>query len=145
MYPVICSGSKGLDAGGAAEYSSITGTDGRYSIRLSGIYDKIGGLVEAGCLSRILFQVQLLSPFIIKFQGMSVFRFSIFRAKSLETIFRQVYPGSYSWYGMDATRMELPEDGFYFYVIEFKASRCQENHKGPGFHISRMEPRWNLL
>lgn len=133
-------GAKVSMLAGAAEYSSITGTDGRYSIRLSGIYDKIGGLVEAGMPFPNPFSGSVNIPFIINISG--DVRFSVFNLsgqKVMETIFRQVYPGSYRLVWDGRNQNGAPQkDGFYFYVIEFKGQSVSGKIiKAPGFsHFS---------
>lgn len=118
----IVPGAKVSMLAGTAEYVSVTGTDGRYSIRLSGIYEQIGGLVEAGMPFPNPFSGSVNIPFIINISG--DIRFSVFNLsgqKVMETIYRQVYPGSYRliWDGRNQNGARQ-KDGFYFYVIEFK-------------------------
>ena len=81
---------------GTTEYSSKTGINGRYSIRLSGIYDKIGGFIEAGMPFPNPFSGSVNVPFIINMQG--DIRFSVYNLsgqKVMEASYDRVFAGSY--------------------------------------------------
>jgi hypothetical protein len=107
---------------GTTEYASTTGTDGRYSLRISGIYEEISGIIEAGSSFPNPFTSSVNIPFIINTSGdirFSVYNFS--GQKVMETTFYSTYAGSYRliWDGCSQNGT-VQNDGFYFYVITFK-------------------------
>ena len=54
---------------GTREYAAITRPDGTYSLRISGIYDNISGLMEVGMPYPNPFSHSVNIPFIINSQG----------------------------------------------------------------------------
>ncbi len=118
----IVPGARVSIVAGTKEYVSITGTDGKYSIRLSGIYGNISGLIESGIPFPNPFSVSVNIPFIINSQGdikFSVYNFS--GQKVVEIHFNSVNAGSYRLVWDGCNQNGSPQkDGFYFYVINFK-------------------------
>ncbi len=107
---------------GTTEFASITGTDGRYSIRISGIYDEIAGVIETGVPFPNPFSGSVNIPFIINTNG--DVRFAVYNLsgqKVMESTFYSTYAGSYRliWDGCNQNGV-AQKDGFYFYVITFK-------------------------
>lgn len=107
---------------GTTEYASLTGTDGRYSIKISGIYEDVSGLIETGAPFPNPFTSSVNIPFIISVAGdvrFSVYNFS--GQKVMETTFYSTYAGSYRliWDGCSQGGA-VQKDGFYFYVLTFK-------------------------
>jgi hypothetical protein len=54
---------------GTREYAAITRPDGTYSLRISGLYDNISGLIEVGMPYPNHFSHSVNIPFIINSQG----------------------------------------------------------------------------
>ncbi len=107
---------------GTREYAANTKPDGTYSVRISGIYDNISGLIDVGMPYPNPFSQSVNVPFIINSQG--DIRFSIYNfsgQKILEIVFDAVDPGSYQivWDGCNQGGAPQP-DGFYIYAITFK-------------------------
>ncbi|HSL85379.1 MAG TPA: T9SS type A sorting domain-containing protein, partial [Bacteroidales bacterium] len=107
---------------GTTEYAAITGADGRYSLRISGIYTTIPGLLEMGTPYPNPFSHSVNIPFIINSSGdIRVNIFNLRGEKIKELYFPSVAPGSYRviWDGRNqggATQ----SPGIYFYAITFQ-------------------------
>ena len=107
---------------GTREFAANTKPDGTYSVRISGIYDNISGLIDVGMPYPNPFSQSVNVPFIINSQG--DIRFSIYNfsgQKIMEIIFDAVDPGSYQivWDGGNQGGAPQP-DGFYIYAVTFK-------------------------
>ena len=107
---------------GTKEYAAVTKTDGTYSLRISGIYDNITGLIDVGIPYPNPFGNSVNIPFIINSQGdirLTIFNFS--GKKITEINFNDVDPGSWQivWDGRNQNGVPQKE-GFYFYAITFK-------------------------
>jgi FlgD Ig-like domain len=107
---------------GTREYAAITRPDGTYSLRISGLYDNISGLMEVGMPYPNPFSHSVNIPFIINSQG--DIRFNIYNfsgQKVYEVLFNSVEAGSYQivWDGCNQGGAPL-QDGFYVYAVTFK-------------------------
>lgn len=107
---------------GTREYAATTRPDGTYSLRISGIYNNISGLIEAGIPYPNPFSHSVNIPFIINSTGdirFTVYNFS--GQKVTEVLFNSVEAGSYQviWDGRNQNGSSQ-RDGFYFYAITFK-------------------------
>jgi hypothetical protein len=104
------------------EYSVLTASDGSYSLRMSGIYGNIHGLLEQGIPYPNPFSHSVNIPFIINSQG--DIRFNVFNMagqKIKEIIFESVYAGSYRIIWDGSNQYGTPQrPGFYFFAITFK-------------------------
>ena len=107
---------------GTTEYAAITGADGRYSLRISGIYTTIPGLLEMGSPYPNPFSHSVNIPFIINSSGdIRVNIYNLRGEKIRELHFPSIAPGSYRviWDGRNqggATQ----SPGIYFYAITFQ-------------------------
>ena len=107
---------------GTREYVAMTRTDGTYSVRISGIYDDISGLIETGVPYPNPFSRSVNIPFIINTTGdirFTVYNFS--GIKITEFLFNSVEAGSYQivWDGCNQSGASQ-SDGLYFYSVNFK-------------------------
>jgi len=104
---------------GTTEYSVKTGADGRYTLRLSNLYDNIPGSVEVGVPYPNPFTYSVNIPFIINRQAdirISVYSFS--GQKVMETFFDSVSPGSYHIVWDGCNQQGAPQrSGFYFFAL----------------------------
>ncbi len=107
---------------GTTEYAATTGSDGTYSIRISGIYDNISGLMEVGIPYPIPFSYSVNIPFIINTSGdvrLTIYNFS--GQKVTEAFFDSVDAGSYRIIWDGCNQNGSPQHaGFYIYAITFK-------------------------
>jgi hypothetical protein len=121
---------------GAREYAAMTGTDGSYSLRISGIYEVVSGEIEIGYPYPDPFSLSVNIPFIINNTG--DIRFIIYNfagQKVYDTFFRSVDAGSYhiTWDGCDQNGSPQKE-GFYVYAITFRGkTKTGKIIKAPGF------------
>lgn len=121
---------------GAREFAAITRTDGTYSLRISGLYEEISGLIEVGIPYPNPFSHSVNIPFIINTRG--DLRFSVFNLsgqKVFEINFNTVEPGSYQivWDGRNQGGAPL-RDGFYIYAVTFNGkTKSGKLIKAPGF------------
>ena len=107
---------------GTSEYAAITGPDGYYSLRISGLYGEIPGLLETGMPYPNPFSWSVNVPFIINTPG--DIRFSVYSLsgqKIKDISFRSVEPGSYRiiWDGRSDNGAPVRQ-GFYIYAITFQ-------------------------
>ena len=121
---------------GTREYAATSRPDGFYSVRISGIYDNISGLIETGIPYPNPFSNSVNVPFIINSKGdirFTVFNFS--GQKIREITFNAVDPGSYQivWDGCSQNGEPQPQ-GLYIYALTFKGkTRSGKLIKAPGF------------
>jgi len=106
---------------GTSEFAAYSGSDGSYSIRISGIYDDIPGLIEIGTPFPNPFQYAVNIPFIINGSGnvrLTVFNLS--GQKIREENFNNVDAGSYQliWDGCNQNGTSQ-RPGFYVYSLNF--------------------------
>ncbi len=123
---------------GTTEYASKTGVSGRYSIRLSGIYENTGGTIEAGMPFPNPFSGSVNIPFIISMPG--DIRFSVCNLsgqKVMEASYDRVFAGSYRMVWDGCNQNGVPQkDGFYIYVLEFRGQTVSGKLiKAPGFAV----------
>jgi len=107
---------------GTSEFAAYSGSDGSYSIRISGIYDQIPGLIELGTPFPNPFQYSVNIPFIINSSGkVRLTIFNISGQKIREEYFDNVDAGSYnlSWDGCNQNGASQ-RSGFYVYAVNFK-------------------------
>jgi hypothetical protein len=107
---------------GSFEYSAVSGSDGIYNLKLSGIYNDISGLLEPGIPYPNPFSQNVYIPFIINSKGdirFAVYSFS--GQKIREILFPATEAGSYriSWDGCSSNGTPVRQ-GFYIYAITFK-------------------------
>ena len=107
---------------GLTEYAATTGSDGNYSLRISGIYDNISGLMEIGTPYPMPFSYSVNIPFIINTSGavrLTIYNFS--GQKVTETFFDSVDAGSYRIIWDGCNQNGSPQrPGFYVYALTFK-------------------------
>jgi hypothetical protein len=107
---------------GTTEFASSTGSDGTYSIRVSGIYSNVPGLIEVGVAYPNPFSASVNIPFIINSSGdIRLTIFNLSGQKIKETFFYRVDAGSYriNWDGCNQNGSSQ-RAGFYMYAISFK-------------------------
>ena len=107
---------------GNAEFAALSGTDGSYSLRISGIYGEIPGLLQTGIPYPNPFTYSVNIPFIINISG--DIRFSVYSLagqKIKEVLFTDVEAGSYRivWDGCNDNGAPVKQ-GLYVYAITFK-------------------------
>lgn len=123
---------------GTTEYAIKTGADGRYSLRLSNLYDKIDGLIETGVPYPNPFTYSVNIPFIINSTGdIRLTIHNLSGQKITELNFNSVSPGSYHivWDGSNQQGSPQPS-GFYFYSITFNGKTVSGKLvKAPGFSV----------
>ena len=107
---------------GTTEFAGFTRSDGTYSIRISGIYDNIPGLLQTGVPFPNPFSNSVNIPFIINSSGdvrLSIYNISGQKIK--EEFFGSVDAGSYSIIWDGCNQNGSPQrSGFYVYTISFK-------------------------
>ncbi len=118
----MVSGARISMTAGLTEYAAISGNDGSYSLRISGIYDDMSGSFEAGIPFPNPFSRSVYVPFIIDVSG--DIRFTVYNLsgqKVTELYFPSVVPGSYRiiWDGCNQSGA-AQKPGFYIYAITFK-------------------------
>jgi len=107
---------------GSVEYSAVSGTDGSYSLRISGIYGDNSDMLELGMAHPNPFTFAVNIPFIISTSGdvrLSVYNFSGQKIKDI--LFRDVTAGSYRiiWDGCNDNGAPVRQ-GIYIYALTFK-------------------------
>ncbi|MBG0860727.1 MAG: hypothetical protein IQL11_14595 [Bacteroidales bacterium] len=107
---------------GSTEFAAISGVDGSYSLRISGIYGEIPGLLELGTPHPIPFTYSVNIPFIINSQA--DIRFSVWslRGQKIAELFFPATPeGSYRivWDGCSADGAPVVQ-GLYIYAISLR-------------------------
>ena len=121
---------------GNTEYSAVSGHDGNYSLRISGIYGQVSDLLELGMPHPNPFTYAVNIPFIINSSGdvrFSVYNFSGQKIKEL--LFKDVLPGSYRiiWDGCNDNGAPVRQ-GIYIYAITFKGNTWSSKIiKSPGY------------
>ncbi len=107
---------------GAAEYAAITGADGSYSLRISGIYSSISGLLEPGIPYPNPFSHSVNIPFIINSSGdvrLNIYNLS--GQKIRDILFPDVDAGSYRIIWDGCNQNGTPQRaGLYFFAITFR-------------------------
>lgn len=109
---------------GTTEFAAFTASDGTYSMRISGIYDKIPGLLETGVPFPNPFSNSVNIPFIINSTGdVGLTVYDLSGKKIKEVYFDNVDAGSYRiiWDGCNQNGASQ-RSGFYVYTISFKGS-----------------------
>jgi hypothetical protein len=109
---------------GSTEYSAITGPDGNYSLRLSGIYGEISDMLEPGMPHPNPFTFAVNIPFIINISG--DVRFTVYSysgQKIKEIVYPDVTAGSYRiiWDGCNDNGTPVRQ-GIYIYALTFKGN-----------------------
>ena len=121
---------------GTFEYSAVSGTDGSYSLRISGIYDETSDKLELGMPHPNPFTFAVNIPFIINTSGdirFSVYNFSGQKIKDI--LFRDVTAGSYRiiWDGCSDNGSPVRQ-GIYIYALTFKGNTWSSKIiKSPGY------------
>jgi len=104
---------------GTTEYAIKTGADGRYTLRMSNLYDNIPGSIDVGVPYPNPFTYSVNIPFIIN--SMSDIRLAIYSftgQKVMETFFDSVNPGSYHIVWDGCNQHGAPQrNGFYFFAL----------------------------
>ena len=106
---------------GSAEYSGVSGTDGSYSLRISGIYEPVPDLLLQGIPYPNPFMNSINIPFIINSSGdIRVMIHNISGQKIREFFFPAVGAGSYQLIWDGRTGNGAPaRQGMYIYTILF--------------------------
>jgi hypothetical protein len=107
---------------GTMQYKAVTGNDGNYNLRISGVFDNVKGLLETGMPYPNPFIQSTYIPFIISTNGdISLSVYSLSGKKITEILFPSTEAGSYriSWNGCSSNGMPVPQ-GFYIYAITFR-------------------------
>lgn len=107
---------------GNTDYSTISGTDGSYALKISGIYTGIQGLLEQGKPYPNPFNGSVYIPFIINSSG--DIRFSVYTLNGVrirDVSFPSVAAGSYRilWDGCSSNGAPVRQ-GLYMYAITFR-------------------------
>ncbi len=109
---------------GTAEYAAVTGLDGTYSIRISGIYSDVTDLFEIGFPFPNPFSHSVNIPVILSTAGDLHLTIYNFQGKKVSEInYFSVDAGSYRmiWDGCNQSGTPEPP-GFYFYAVTFKGN-----------------------
>lgn len=103
------------------QFTSVTGTDGRYTIRISGTYGDVDGMFEAGQPFPNPFSGSVNIPFTINTTGDILFTVYNIAGQKIRIIsFRSVTAGSYRLIWDGCNQGGSPQrPGFYFYGITF--------------------------
>ncbi|MCJ7449267.1 MAG: hypothetical protein MUO72_16450 [Bacteroidales bacterium] len=107
---------------GTTEFAAVSGSDGTYSLRISGIYGDITGLIEPGIPHPNPFTYSINIPFIINSSGDIHFAvYSLTGQKIKDAVFPSTLAGSYRiiWDGCNDNGAPMRQ-GFYVYAITFK-------------------------
>jgi len=121
---------------GGARYGAVTGSDGSYSLNVSGIYTDVRDLLEPGLPHPNPFTFAVNIPFIISSTG--DIRFSVYSLsgqKIKEISFRSVTAGSYRiiWDGTNDNGAPVRQ-GLYIFALTFKGNTWSGKIiKAPGF------------
>ena len=104
------------------EFAALTGSDGRYSIRISGTYNDVSGQFEAGKPFPNPFSYSVNIPFILNTTGDVQFAvYNLAGQKIREMLFPSVYAGSYRLVWDGCGQDGSPQrPGFYVYAITFR-------------------------
>jgi hypothetical protein len=107
---------------GSVEYSAVSGADGNYSMRISGIYGEVSDMLELGMPHPNPFTYAVNIPFIINSSG--DIRFSVYSfngQKIKDVLYTDVSAGSYRiiWDGCNDNGAPVRQ-GIYIYAITFK-------------------------
>ncbi|MDX9812109.1 MAG: hypothetical protein RBU28_06960 [Bacteroidales bacterium] len=120
----IVSGARILMTTGTTDYAAITGNDGTYSLRISGIYDDRAGTFQSGNPFPNPFSGSVYVPVIINTPG--DIRFAVYNLsgqKVTELHFPAVPPGSYRIVWDGCNQNGAPQKpGFYIYAVNFKGT-----------------------
>jgi hypothetical protein len=120
---------------GTREYAATSRPDGFYSVRISGIYDNISGLIETGIPYPNPFSNSVNVPFIINKGDIRFTVYNFSGQKIREITFGAVEPGSYQivWDGCSQNGEPQPQ-GLYIYAITFMGkTRSGKLIKAAGF------------
>lgn len=104
------------------EFRAITGTDGRYSVKVTGFYSDVAGEFSSGTPYPNPFDNSVNIPFIINTAGdVMLTIYSLGGEKIRVLVFPDVAPGSYNaiWDGCGANNAPVSA-GLYIYALTFK-------------------------
>jgi len=106
----------------AREFRVVTGTDGRYSVNITGSYSDIAGEFHTGTPYPNPFNSTVNIPFLINVQGdvmLNIYRLT--GEKVTVMVFPEVMPGSYNivWDGCGQNNSQMSA-GLYIYAITFR-------------------------
>ena len=107
---------------GSIEYTAVSGSDGTYGLKISGIYSEISGLLEPGTPYPNPFSQSVYIPFIINSPGDIRFAvYSLSGQKIRDILFPSAEAGSYRiiWDGRTGNGAPVRQ-GFYIYALTFK-------------------------
>lgn len=107
---------------GNIEYEAVSGYDGFYSLRISGIFSNVTGHLEAGMPFPNPFTSSVKIPFIINTRGDIHFAvYSLTGQKITDNIYPRVDAGSYRlvWDGTNSNGAPV-RSGFYIYALTFQ-------------------------
>src|SRR5659263_76086 len=116
-----------MDAGvsfflNATEYRSVTGTDGSYSVRVSGAYSDVPGQFQAGIAYPVPFSYSVNVPFIANTSGDLVFTIYNIAGQKIRIMnFDSVAAGSYRVVWDGCSQGGSPQrPGIYVYALTFR-------------------------
>jgi len=106
----------------AREYSYVTGSDGRYSLKISGTYSDVPGEFQAGRPYPVPFTYSVSIPFIINSDGDLTFTVYNITGQKIRVLqFDAVAAGSYNVVWDGCSQNGSPQRaGFYVYALTFK-------------------------
>ena len=118
------------------EYRAVSGADGNYSLRISGIYGEASDELELGMPHPNPFTYAVNIPFILNSHGDIRFAVYTFNGQKIkDMLFRDVSTGSYRiiWDGCNDNGAPVRQ-GIYIYAITFKGMTWSSKIiKAPGF------------
>lgn len=107
---------------GATEYSALSSSDGSYSVRISGIYSDISGVIETGIAFPSPFSYSVNIPVILSGSGdLNLGIYNLSGQKIMELKYTSVNSGSYRliWDGCYQNGSQV-RPGIYIYAVTFK-------------------------
>ena len=104
------------------EYRVLTGTDGRYSVNITGLYSDVAGQFQTGIPYPNPFNNSVNIPFVINIAGDVMLNiYNLAGEKVRVMVFPDVVPGSYNvvWDGCGSDNAPMSA-GLYIYALTFK-------------------------
>lgn len=110
---------------GSKEYSAVSGTNGKYTLKIPGIYSDISEILEPGVPYPNPFSHAVNIPFMTGVSGDVLLTiYNIAGQKITDMLYQNVSPGSYQliWDGCNDNGTPVRQ-GFYIYVLNFNGQR----------------------